>query len=127
MCGVAALVAHAGDENASVEAAYERLHQGLKQELDILSAISDTTTAQAAVEPLQNTLALLAERVVGVSDKDLWYYIENTGELKLPLVEFVQLLSVEFTRLEQARFFGCDDLREALLPQLRPNPDKMRD
>lgn len=127
MCGVAALVAHADDENASVEAAYERLHQGLKQELEILSAISDTATAQAAVEPLQNTLALLAERVEGVSDKDLWYYIENTSGLKLPLVEFVQLLSVEFTRLEKAKFFGSDDLRETLLPQLRPNPDKMRD
>ncbi len=127
MCGVAALVAHADDENASVEAAYERLHQGLKQELEILSAISDTATAQAAVEPLQNTLALLAERVEGVSDKDLWYYIENTSGLKLPLVEFVQLLSVEFTRLEKAKFFGCDDLRETMLPQLRPNPDKMRD
>ena len=127
MCGVAALVAHADDQNASVEAAYERLHQGLKQELEILSAISDTATAQAAVEPLQNTLALLAERVEDVSDKDLWYYIENTSGLKLPLVEFVQLLSVEFTRLEKAKFFGCDDLRETMLPQLRPNPDKMRD
>lgn len=122
-----AIVAHAENENNAVATAYARLCNGLQEELQILSAISDTATANAAVKPLDNTLSLLAQRVEGVTDKELWSYIDNTQDNKLPLIELVQKLTVQFQRIEKAKFFGSHELREAMLPQLRPNPDKTRD
>lgn len=127
LCGTATIVAHAEDQNNSVATAYARLCNGLQEELQILSAISDTATAKAAVKPLSNTLTLLAQRVEGVSDKELWSYIDNTQDNKLPLIELVQKLTVQFQRIEKAKFFGSHELRETMLPQLRPNPDKTRD
>lgn len=127
LCGLAALVAQAQDESALVSAAYNQLKNGLQEELKILRSITDTATAQAAVSPLNNTLQLLSRREEGISDKMLWNYIDNTLDNKLPLIELIQKLSVEFYRLEQVHFYGCYELRETLLPQLQPNPDKMRD
>lgn len=125
--GVAAVVAHAGEENTALATAYERLLKGLQEEVRILDSITDTATAQAAVEPLKSTTKLLAQRVDGVTDKDLWNYIDNTQDNKLPLIEMVQRLSAQFTRLQKNNFYGCYDLQDALRLQLEPNPDKMRD
>lgn len=127
LCGITAIVAHAEGEDQALTTAYDRLRGGLQEELQILSAISDNATAKAAVGPLSKTLALLAQRVEGVSDKALWTYIDNTQDNKLPLIELVQKLTVQFERIEKAKFFGCHELRETMLPQLRPNPDKTRD
>lgn len=121
------MVAHAGEENDSIATAYLRLKGGLQNELQILSSITDTATAAAAVPKLQETLANLAQREPGVSDKELWMYIDNTEDNKLPLIELAQKLSVQFSRMEKANFYGCHELREVMLPQLRPNPDRMRD
>ncbi len=125
--GVAAMVAHAGEDDAALTAAYDRLLKGLQEEVRLLSSITDTATAQAAVEPLKANGATLAQRVDGVSDKALWNYIDNTHDNKLPLIEMIQRLSAQFTRLQKANFYGCYELQDALRPQLEPNPDKMRD
>jgi len=127
MLGVAAVVAHADEGNAALTTAYDRLLNGLQDEVRILDSITDTATAQAAVAPLKENAAALAQRVEGVSDKALWNYIENTHDNKLPLIEAIQRLSAQFTRLQKAQFYGCYELQDALRAQLEPNPDKMRD
>lgn len=121
------MVAQANEENTAVRAAYDRLLNGLQEEVKILDSITDPATAQAAVSALQSTLATLAQRVDGVADKDLWNYIDNTKDNKLPLIEMVQRLSAQFTRLQKANFYGSYELQDTLRLQLEPNPDKMRD
>lgn len=127
LLGVAAVVAHAGEDDAALTTAYDRLLNGLQEEVQILASITDTATAQAAVSSLKANAAALARRVDGVTDKALWNYIDNTQDNKLPLIEMVQRLSAQLTRLQKANFFGCYELQDALRPQLEPNPDKMRD
>ncbi len=121
--GAATLVAQA----QSVEEAYAKLKSGLEEELQILTSITNTDEAKAAVPQLRTTLSALATPVPGVSDKELWYYIDNTTDHKLPLIELLQKLSVQFQRIQKAKYFGCYDLNETLMPHMRPDPNKTRD
>ena len=50
----------------------------------------------------------------------MWRHIENTPELKSELVLTIQLISIEFCRIEEAQFYGCEELRALLAPLLIP-------
>lgn len=100
--------------------AYNRLAAGLKAEVRLLTGITDAATAAAAVEPLQQLLHELAELNAQTNEKELWRYIDNTPNLKQPLVEEVERLFVQLQRLEQAECFGCAPLQQLLAPIFKP-------
>ena len=80
---------------------------------------SDAASAAAAVAPLQLNLRELAALNDKVSADTLWLYIDNTAEVKQALIEELQRLSVQFTRLKKAEFYGSSELQAVLAPQLK--------
>ncbi len=105
---------------ASPEAACQQLRAALERELAILRSVQDSSSAAAALPQLQAVLRELAEMDRSYeAEKALWEYIDNTTGVKLPLVELLQSLAIEFTRLEDAAFFGHEGLRAQLAPQLQ--------
>ncbi len=107
----------------SPEAACRELRAGLTRELTALESMQDAAGAAAALPELRAALdALAAMDRSYEAEKALWGYIDNTQGVKLPLVELLQKLTIEFTRLEKAEFFGNEELRACLAPQMVPPP-----
>ncbi len=114
----AAFVATASADS-SPEVAAQQLSEALGRELAILSSVQDGATAAAAVPQLQAVLGELAAMDRSYeAEKALWTYIDNTDGVKLPLIELLQRLSIQFTRLEESRFYGNAELKTTLTPQL---------
>ncbi len=122
--GLATLLAPAMAES-SPEAAYQQLRDALSRELSILSSVKDASTAATAVPQLEAVLHELASMDRSYeAEKALWNYIDNTEGVKLPLLELLQRLTVQFMRMERHKFFDNEQLHALLAPQLRaPNGD----
>ncbi len=114
-----ALVSTAAAET-SPEAACAQLRGLLEREVAILQSVQDAQSAAAALSPLSEVLRSLGAMDRSYeAEKALWTYIDNTEGVKMPLVELLQRLCVEFARIERAVYFENRSLRAALLPQLR--------
>ncbi len=115
-------VVTAATAEASPEAACSRLREVLEQQLAALEPIADAASAEAAVPKLEAVLqAFAAMDASPAAQKELWEYIDNTEGVKQPLIELLQCIAMEFTRLEKAAFFGHAGLRDLLAPQLIPS------
>ncbi|MGN0865309.1 MAG: hypothetical protein ACI4P8_04100 [Akkermansia sp.] len=94
------------------------LTAALKNEVEILEAVRSPEQADAAVTPLRKSLAQ-QEKLFQADNAELWEHISNTqGSSQQALIELLQRLSRQFTRLEDCNFYDCDALREALAPQI---------
>ena len=102
------------------DAAYRQLAAGLQQEVQLLASVVDKASAEAALQPLARVMAELKGLNSEVNERDLWRYIENTPDLKQPLIEVTEQLFVELQRLEKARFFQHNGLKKLLAPMLNP-------
>ncbi|MBQ9095809.1 MAG: hypothetical protein IJY53_05690 [Akkermansia sp.] len=107
----------AADDVQSICAA---LNAGLTEQLGILKGMTDTTSSAAAVPALQANFDKLQGLNGRVDTTAMWRHIENTPELKSELVLTIQLISIEFCRIEEAQFYGCEELRALLAPLLIP-------
>ncbi len=115
---LSALVSTASAESGP-EAACEQLRSLLTRELGILQSVQDAASASAAVAPLAEALSALEQMDRSYeAEKALWTYIDNTAGVKQPLIELLQLLTIEFSRLQKASFYGCGELEAQLTPQL---------
>lgn len=97
---------------------YGQLAEGLRQEVQLLSGISDAGSAQAALPALEQVIRTLAALNEQMDEKQLWRYIDNTPGLKQPLIEEIERLFVQLQRLEKAQFFGSEELHDLLRPML---------
>ncbi|MGN0868483.1 MAG: hypothetical protein ACI4O9_03020 [Akkermansia sp.] len=94
------------------------LSAALKTEVEILEAVRSPEQADAAVKPLRKSLAQ-QEKLFQANNAELWEHISNTqGSSQQSLIELLQRLSRQFTRLEDCNFYDCKALREALAPQI---------
>ncbi|MBQ4635739.1 MAG: hypothetical protein IJB64_04815 [Akkermansia sp.] len=107
----------AADDVQSICAA---LNAGLTEQLGILKGMTDTASCAAAVPALQANFDKLQGLNGRVDTTAMWRHIENTPELKSELVLTIQLISIEFCRIEEAQFYGCEELRALLAPLLIP-------
>ncbi len=107
----------AADDVQSVCAA---LNEGLTEQLSILKGMTDTSSSEAAVPALQANFDKLQGLNGRVDTTVMWRHIENTPELKAELVLAIQLISIEFCRIEAAQFYGCEELKALLAPLLIP-------
>lgn len=96
----------------------KELRELLTQQLDILAGVTDAASAQAALSPLKTCLASLQSMKSRVNEEALWIYIENTPDAKQPFIELLLRTSGEFLRLRSEQFYGSQELREALMPQM---------
>lgn len=93
------------------------LCEALKQEVLILQSVKDAPSAQAAVAPLRKSMEAQSD-LFSADDKELWQYIDNTEGVKRPLVELLQALAGQFTRLEEVKFYDCAELKNQLYNQI---------
>ena len=119
LLGVTACVVQADSEETVCEA----LLTGLRAQVKLLAGVNDAAGAAAAVAPLQQNLAELAALNGRVSSDTLWLYIDNSQEMKQALIEELQRLAVQFSRLRKAEFYGCSELHAVLAPQLTAAED----
>lgn len=96
------------------------LSEGLQREVELLASVQDADSAAQAVAPLGEVLRALAVLRDETDDNALWNYIDSTDEVKPVLMAGIRRLSVQFSRLEKARFYGCRELMQLLAPQLNP-------
>lgn len=102
------------------------LSAALQQEVELLEGVTDTATAEKAVAPLRKSLEK-QETLFSADDKALWEYIDNTDGVKQPLVELLQRLSRQFTRMEEVNFFNCAELRALLYDQILTDMEEAKD
>ncbi len=108
-------------ENIQVQQkAYERLKTGLEKEVALLEKINDHSSAQSNTEPLRRLLADFAAQRRSCNEEDLWRYIDNTPDMKQPLVEQIELLFLQLQRIRQANYYGNAILQRLLATQIFP-------
>lgn len=100
----------------------ERLIAALEQEVEALESIEKAEDVPAALEQLRAGL-LAQEDLFAVDQKLLWQYIDNTPGAKQPIVDVLELLAVQFVRMESNNFFDSAELRQILTPQIFGSPD----
>lgn len=113
----AACVASA-DDVYSITAA---LDAGLSKQLEILQSMTDASSCAAAAPALEENLKSLAALNDRVDPTELWNHISCNAEIKEKLVHTIQSISIEYYRLEQANFFGCEQVQRLLMPLLAPS------
>lgn len=100
----------------------ERLVAALEQEVEALESIEEPGDVPAALEQLRAGLQA-QEDLFAVDTKLLWQYIDNTPGAKQPIVDVLELLAVQFVRMESKNFFGSAELRQILTPQIFGSSD----
>lgn len=89
----------------------------LGQEVELLQQVTDAASAKAVLSDLRKSMEA-QQRLFSADDKELWEYIDNTDGAKQPLVELLQRLAGQFTRLEEVKFYDCAELKEQLYDQI---------
>ncbi len=115
LCYATVCVAQAATE----EEVCAELESRLAAQVELLSGVTDAPSAAAAVNPLNENLAQLAALNNVIPSDKLWSFIDNNLEVKLELIEQLQLLSVQYYRLQQESFYSCAELERALTPYLK--------
>lgn len=93
------------------------LCEALEQEVTLLQRVTDTDSAKSVLSDLRRSMRKQSD-LFSADDKELWEYIDNTNGAKLPLVELLQRLAGQFTRLEEVNFYDCPELKEQLYDQV---------
>lgn len=112
----AASAIYAAEQDPMV-AVCERLVEALEQEVEALESIKEPSDAAACVDKLRSSLQAL-EDLFAEDEKLLWQYIDNTSGAKQPIIDVLEQLALQFARVEQARYFGNEELRRLLAPQI---------
>ena len=94
------------------------LDETLCAEISLLERVVDKASAEAVVPELRDCLAKLAA-MRGEGENALWRYIDNTPDAKTRMVEVMERLARQFTRLEREGFYDCAELAGILAPQLQ--------
>lgn len=113
---VASTALYAAEPNAVAEAS-DRLLQALEQEMTALEEIETPEDVPAALGAIRESL-LAQEDLFAVDATELWTYIDNTPGVKQPLVDALVRIAIQFNRLRATDFFGNDELRQLLSPQV---------
>ena len=109
-----------------IRQAYEQLAVGLKNEVRLLDSIRDTTGTQGALAPVKKQLNQFADQRKKIDEEALWRYINNTPDLKQPLIETLELLFLQLQRLKQANYYGNAKLRQLLSVQFKLASERPR-
>lgn len=99
---------------------YHKLASALHREVNLLASIVDKDTAQAALPELRQVVAELKSLHEQVNSEQLWRFIENTPDVKQPILEDAERLLVELQRLETARCYAVRPLYALLRPMFIP-------
>lgn len=114
---VAACVAPAVWAADSPEETCTKLREALQQEVELLEGLRSADDVKGMLSDLRRSQKKQTE-LFGGDDAALWEYISNTDGVKLPLVELLQRLAVQLSRLEDCNFYDNAELKELLYTQV---------
>lgn len=114
---VALVCAAAAAQAATPAETCAALCEALEQEVTLLQRVTDAASAKEVLSDLRKSMNAQQE-LFSADDKELWEYIDNTYGVKQPLVELLQRLAGQFTRLEEVKFYDCAELKEQLYDQI---------
>lgn len=99
---------------------YDDLLRLLRRQQQILARMEDASSVEAGLSELSACLSALAEMRSRVDEAGLWGYIYNTEGAMQPLVDTLEMTSLQFQRLMKYRFYANRKLESLLKPQLQP-------
>lgn len=99
---------------------YDDLLRLLRRQQQILTRMEDASSVEAGLSELSACLSALGEMRRRVDEAGLWGYISNTEGAMQPLVDTLEMTSLQFQRLMKYRFYGNRKLESLLKSQLQP-------
>lgn len=119
-CSTAALVACAVPSAVAADApevTCAKLREALQAQVELMEGVRSAEDAAKAISPLRKSQEKQNE-LFGADDEALWEYISNTDGVKQPLVELLQRMAVQLSRLEDCNYYDNAELKELLYTQV---------
>lgn len=119
-CSTAALVACAVPSAVAADApevTCAKLREALQTQVELMEGVRSAEDAAKAISPLRKSQEKQNE-LFGADDEALWEYISNTDGVKQPLVELLQRMAVQLSRLEECNYYDNAELKELLYTQV---------
>lgn len=117
MLALAACVAPAALAADSPEETCAKLREALQTQVELMEGVRSPEDAAKAVSPLRKCQKKQNE-LFCADDAALWEYISNTDGAKQPLVELLQRMAAQLSRLEDANYYDNAELKELLYTQV---------
>lgn len=114
---LAAWVAPAALAADSPEETCAKLREALQAQVELMEGVRSPEDAAKAISPLRKSQKKQNE-LFGADDAALWEYISNTDGAKQPLVELLQRMAAQLSRLEEANYYDNAELKEVLYAQV---------
>lgn len=118
-CSVAVAVCMAPAALAadSPEETCAKLRAALTQEVELLENLRSADDVKGMLSDLRRSQKKQNE-LFGCDDAALWDYISNTDGVKQPLVELLQRLAAQLSRMEDCNYYDNAELKELLYTQI---------
>lgn len=114
---VAACVAPAAYAADSPEETCEKLRAALQTQVELMEGVRSPEDAAKVISDLRKSQKK-QEELFGAEDAALWEYISNTDGAKQPLVELLQRMAAQLSRLEDVNYYDNAELKELLYTQV---------
>ena len=114
---VAACVAPAAYAADSPEETCAKLRAALQTQVELMEGIRSPEDAAKVISDLRKSQKK-QEELFGAEDAALWEYISNTDGAKQPLVELLQRMAAQLSRLEDVNYYDNAELKELLYTQV---------
>lgn len=114
---LAACIAPAALAADSPEQTCAKLREALKQEVELLENLRSADDVKGMLSDLRRSQRKQND-LFGGDDAALWEYISNTDGVKEPLVELLQRLAAQLSRLEDCNYYDNAELKELLYTQI---------
>lgn len=118
-CSVAlvACIAPAALAADSPEETCAKLREALTTEVELLENLRSAEDVKGMLSDLRRSQKKQND-LFGSDDAALWDYISNTDGVKQPLVELLQRLAAQLSRLEDCNYYDNAELKELLYTQV---------
>lgn len=114
---VAACVAPAAYAAESPEETCAKLRAALQTQVELMEGVRSPEDAAKVISDLRKSQKK-QEELFGAEDAALWEYISNTDGAKQPLVELLQRMAAQLSRLEDVNYYDNAELKELLYTQV---------
>lgn len=114
---LAACIAPAALAADSPEETCAKLRDALQQEVELLENLRSADDVKGMLSDLRRSQKKQND-LFGGDDAALWEYISNTDGVKEPLVELLQRLAAQLSRLEDCNYYDNAELKELLYTQI---------
>lgn len=114
---LAACIAPAALAADSPEQTCAKLRDALQQEVELLEKLQSADDVKGMLSDLRRSQRKQNDLFDG-DDAALWEYISNTDGVKEPLVELLQRLAAQLSRLEDCNYYDNAELKDLLYTQI---------